>query len=252
MLSKNQAREIRSLHLKKFRDAQNLFIAEGSKTVTEIIEQRPEIIKTVFAQAAFIAGHRAIIAKTGIQVTEISEDELRQISLQSNPHLVLAICRHFPVKKPDLSSQPFTLYLDDVRDPGNLGTIIRLCDWFGSRVLFCSPGCCELYNPKVIQSSMGAFLRVDVIYDGLSEVLHKHRFNAVYGALLEGKDLYREQLPPGLVLIGNEANGISADNIKKINVPLTIPANNNNGSESLNAAMAAAIIASEFFRQNRI
>lgn len=250
MLSKNLSREIRALHLKKNRDTQKLFIAEGAKTVTEILEQRPDIVKTVFAMPQVFPKISQTLKKHNAQVIEVSEEDLRHISLQNNPHLVLAVCAHFTVPPRTGSRPPFTLYLDEIRDPGNLGTIIRLCDWFGSRRLFCSEGCCELYNPKVIQSSMGAFLRVSVEYGSLESVLEKNQYSEVYGALLEGKNLYSEILKPGLVIVGNEANGISPANQGKIKIPLTIPSHKDNGSESLNAAMAAAIIASEMFRQN--
>jgi len=143
----------------------------------------------------------------------------------------------------------FAFFLDDVRDPGNLGTIIRLADWFGLSTIFCSPGSCDFYNPKVIQSTMGAFLRVRSVYTELSDLLEKQEIKTVYGAVLNGANLYKEKLVNGLIVIGNEANGISDHNLKFISKKLTIPANQNNGTESLNAAMAASIIASEFFRQ---
>ena len=250
MLSKNQARDIRALHLKKFREARALFIAEGAKTVSEIIDHHPELIDSLFADATFLEKNSVPISRHGIAATEVSESELRNISLQANPNHVLAVCRQLKTNGiEDKTPQPFTFYLDDIRDPGNFGTIIRLCDWFGVRSLYCSPECCELYNPKVIQSSMGAFLRVRVTYAPLPELIGVLKPRFVYGAVLEGKDIYSEKLEEGLIIIGNEANGISTDNLKLVNRPLTIPAHSNNGSESLNAAMASSIIASEFYRQ---
>ena len=162
MLSKNQAREIRTLHLKKYRDAQKLFIAEGTKTVSEILEQRPDIVVTVYAQAGFLGKFHELIGRNGIRAIEVSEEELRGISLQSTPNLVLAVCRQLEPANKVREQSPFWFYLDDIRDPGNFGTIVRLCDWFGARTLICSPSSCELYNPKVIQSSTGAFLRDDL------------------------------------------------------------------------------------------
>lgn len=141
------------------------------------------------------------------------------------------------------------MYLDDVRDPGNLGTIIRLADWFGVSTLFISPGTCDVYNPKVIQSTMGAFLRVKLITCELGDLKEKYRIPKIFGAVLNGKNLYQEELRHGLIVIGNEANGISEENLKHITQSLTIPSNQQNGTESLNAAMAASIITAEFFRQ---
>lgn len=248
MLSKNQVREIRALHLKKYRASRKQFIAEGAKTVGEILEQRPAIVQAVYAQAGFLEKYGAVISRYAIAAVAVDEDELRSISLQTTPNLVLAVCRQ-PDEEPRTSSaQPFSFYLDEIRDPGNFGTIVRLCDWFGATQLYCSPGSCELYNPKVIQASMGAFLRVAVHYETLEQVIARG-FTHVYGAVLDGKNIYRETLSPGLIVIGNEANGISAAHLPLITHPLTIPAHAGNGSESLNAAMAAAIVASEFFRQ---
>jgi TrmH family RNA methyltransferase len=139
-----------------------------------------------------------------------------------------------------------------VRDPGNLGTIIRLADWFGIPTVFCSPGSCDFYNPKVIQSTMGAFLRVQVIFIDLKPLIETYNIRNIYGALLSGKNLYKETLQNGLIIIGNEANGIREENLALINNPITIPANQHNGTESLNAAMATSIITSEFFRQLRV
>lgn len=252
MLSKNQIKEIQSLQIKKFRDARHLFIAEGIKTVTEIMNSRPALIKELFATHDFILNNQALIQSLGGSCTEISENELERISLQQTPNQALAVCYYFPERAADFDFENgFSLYLDDVRDPGNFGTIIRLADWFGISTVFCSPASCDLYNPKVIQATMGAFLRVQVVYTELGALKHTQHIPAVYGALLNGKDLYREQLRNGLIIIGNEANGIREDNLQYVNFPLTIPAHRSNGTESLNAAVAASIIVSEFFRQLR-
>lgn len=250
MLSKNQIKEIQSLQLKKFRESKKQFIAEGVKTVLEIIEQAPLLLEEIFATRDFIEKHKIILRKLNFKFTEISEQELKKISLQSTPSGVIAICNYFKQTAQTFDFENhFAFYLDDVRDPGNMGTIIRLADWFGATTLFCSPESCDLYNPKVIQSTMGAFMRIKCVYISLEDLLEKQKIKLVYGAVLNGKNLYKEKLENGLILIGNEANGISESNIKLITHKLTIPANQNNGSESLNAAMATSIIASEFFRQ---
>lgn len=252
MLSKNQIKQIQSLQLKKIRDTEKLFIAEGVKSVLEIVETRPTQLKELYATAAFIEKNRSLIKSVSTPVIEINEEELKKISLQSAPNQALAVCHYFPdTMIPPNFESGFYLYLDDVRDPGNLGTIIRLADWFGISTVFCSPGSCDFYNPKVIQSTMGAFLRVNVVFVELKTLINNYSVRAIYGAVLDGKNIYRESLQNGLIIIGNEANGINSENLRYINRPITIPANHNNGTESLNAAMATSIICSEFFRQLR-
>lgn len=250
MISKNQINNIRSLHLKKNRDLRKLFIAEGVKTVLELIEYRPSCISEIYATEDFIKQNGDKIASNAINYFIITETELEKISLQSAPNKVIAICNYFQNQdvKMDFDTN-FILYLDDIRDPGNFGTILRLANWFGSYTVFCSPQSCDFYNPKVIQSSMGAFMRVNCKYLNLSELVDKNKIQNVYGAVLDGNNIYGESLQHGLIIIGNEANGISTENLKRINKPITIPCHSNNGTESLNAAMAASIIFAEFYRQ---
>lgn len=248
MLSKNQIKEIQALQLRKQRQLRKCFIAEGAKTVAEILEFRPDILLGVYAHADFLQTHAELITKNKVTAYEITDEELHKISLQSTPNQVLAVCRFFEAQAaPKISASAF--YLDDIRDPGNLGTIIRLSDWFGMSQLYCSPESCEHYNPKVIQSSMGAFLRVKVEYCDLLSL--KADYQHIYGTVLQGDDLYSLKLSPGLIVIGNEANGISDRVMQELSRRITIPAAMGSGAESLNAAMAASIVAAEFFRQNR-
>lgn len=250
MLSKNQIKEIQSLQLKKIRDTKKLFIAEGVKTVSEILNDHAILLKEIYGTHDFIGPRMSDLLRLNIPFTEVSEEELKKISLQTNPNSVLAVCHY--IKEPQLLfdfEKNFSLYLDDVRDPGNLGTIIRLADWFGISSIFVSEATCDFYNPKVIQSTMGAFLRVKVITSSLDMLIEKHQVKTIYGAVLNGNNLYAETLRKGLIVIGNEANGISEANLKRITHAITIPSNQQNGTESLNAAMAASIITSEFFRQ---
>jgi TrmH family RNA methyltransferase len=251
MISKNQLKQIKSLHSKKNREEDKRFLAEGVKTVSELIETRAELVESIFATTGYIRIHGKILSRLkGISVTEVSDKELEQISALSTPNEVLAVCRYF--EKGDFNSdftKNFSFYLDGIRDPGNFGTIIRLADWFGMRQIFCSENSCELYNPKVIQSTMGAFMRVDVNYISLKKFLQDHKVKNIYGAVLNGKNIYGEKLQNGLIVIGNESKGISEENLSLITHPLTIPSHSNSGTESLNAAMASSIIASEFFRQ---
>ncbi len=253
MLSKNQIKEIQSLHLKKQRDDQKLFIVEGVKSVVEVLTNRPEIVSKIYANKDFFLNNAAQLNKLKTTHIEVSDEELQKISLQNNPNQVLALCNYFNEANELFDGQKdFTFYLDDIRDPGNFGTIIRLADWYGIKTVFCSPSSCDFYNPKVIQSTMGAFLRVNVIYSELHTLLNKQKINNVYGAVLTGKNIYKSKLAAGLIIIGNEANGISQENLKLITQPVTIPSHQTNGTESLNAAMATAIIASEFYRQLKV
>ncbi|MGZ4044028.1 MAG: TrmH family RNA methyltransferase [Bacteroidia bacterium] len=250
MISKNQIKQIQALHQKKFRLENKLFLAEGIKTVKEIISGTPLLIHELFATADFINETYLLLHTKKIKYSEVTEKELTQISTQATPNKVLAVCHYFD-ETPSIFDfkNNFSLYLDDIRDPGNFGTIIRLADWYGISTVFCSETSCELYNPKVIQSTMGAFLRVRTEYISLAELLQKNEIKNVYGAVLGGKNIYTEQLKEGLIIIGNEANGITAENLKLITHPLTIPSHPASVTESLNAAMATAIITSEFFRQ---
>lgn len=250
MISKNQIKQIKSLHQKKGRELAQLFLAEGVKTVSELIQHSPAKIKELYAIAQFIKTNKQLLDNSGIKAVEISESDLAQISTQATPNMVLAVCSYFENNHLDFNFEDnYSLYLDGIRDPGNFGTIIRLADWYGIATVFCSPDSCELYNPKVIQSTMGAFMRVKVVYASLNGMISKNKISNIYGAVLNGKNVYMEKLSNGLLIIGNEANGISAENLKLINHHITIPSHQNNGTESLNAAMAASIITSEFFRQ---
>ena len=253
MLSKNQIKEIQSLHLKKQRDDQRLFIAEGVKSVTEVLLQKREIVSSVYATKDFLYIHDDQLRQLNIDFFEVTEEELQKISLQNNPNQVIALCHYFNVPEQEFDfKNGFSFYLDDIRDPGNFGTILRLADWFGVTSVFCSPATCDFYNPKVIQSTMGAFIRVNVVYCELDRLVKESSIANIYGAVLTGTNIYKDKLKNGLIVIGNEANGISDENLKLINKPITIPSHLTNGTESLNAAMASAIIASEFYRQLKV
>ena len=253
MLSKNQIKELQSLQLKKFRDQHRLFIAEGVKTVSEILKHRASSIKELLATTDFIDNHRQKINEYSITVNEISEIELKKISLQNSPNKAMAVCNYFDEGEGAFDfKNNFSVYLDDLRDPGNLGTIIRLAGWFGIDTIFCSANSCDFYNPKVIQSTMAAFLRVKVRYISLQELIRQQNIKHIYGAVLNGENIYKTEIKNGLIVIGNEANGISEENLKLISNPVTIPASKENETESLNAAMAASILVSEFFRQLKV
>jgi RNA methyltransferase, TrmH family len=250
MISKSQIKHIRALHTKKERLLENRFIAEGVKTVAEILEQKPGIIHELFCTADFYDVHQKALHTKKIKVIHIDAKELSQISQLNTPNEVLAVCNNLPehINSTDLNTA-FAFYLDDIRDPGNLGTIIRICSWFGIKDLFCSEETVELYNPKCIQASMGAFLRVNVHYLELKELIAGEKIKNVHAAGLEGRNIYSEPLNTGLIIIGNEANGIRKETLQLATHTITIPSASGN-TESLNAAIATSIIASEFFRRN--
>ncbi len=250
MISKNQIKQIQALHIKKNREVENLFIVEGIKTVSEFLNQTKFSIKNLYATSKYINEYKTQLDNKSIKYTEITEEELIKISTQQTPNQVLAVVEKSKeiINLENLKKQ-ITLYLDDIRDPGNLGTIIRVADWFGIKQIICSPTCTEIYNPKTIQSSMGAIIRVDLVYKSLSEIISELKNIPIYASVLNGKNIYTNHLKKGLIIIGNEANGISEDTLNKATDFITIPAAENNGSESLNAAIACSIICSEFHRQ---
>lgn len=249
MISKNQIKQVKALHLKKFRDEEKLFIAEGIKVVNEIITTNPEIIHQLFVTESYLQGNSNALQKTRVEYVTISEEDLKKISTQSQPNNALAVCYYFEETAPEIDfKKQFSFYLDDIRDPGNLGTILRMADWFGIEEIFCSKQSTDVYNPKTIQSAMGSFLRVKVHYCDLYEVAKKDI--PVYGAVLDGENIYKADLKNGLIIIGNEANGINEKNYKFITHPISIPSAENSSTESLNAAMATAVICSEFFRRS--
>ncbi len=250
MISKNKIKHIQSLHLKKNRDEEGVFIIEGIKLVLEFLNSNAFDVIELFATIDFIKETKNILQQKRIVFLDISDEELKKISLQSNPNKVLAIVtKKINKLNVELLNNNLTLYLDDIRDPGNLGTIIRIADWFGIKQVICSPSTTDVYNPKTLQASMGAVLRTTVVYQNFNDLLPHLANTIIYGALLNGKNIYTSTLKNGLLVIGNEANGISAQVALSITNAITIPAAVNNGSESLNAANATAIICGEFYRQ---
>ncbi|MCA0932886.1 RNA methyltransferase [Lutimonas saemankumensis] len=240
MLSKNQIKFIRSLKKKKFRQAEKLFLAEGIKVVEELLASAFELHR-LYATSSYKNPFKIK------DLTIIEEKELAMISDFTNPNQVFGIFK-IPSEK-DLTREGLTLVLDGVNDPGNLGTIIRLCDWFGVRQIVCSENTVDCYNQKVVQASMGSLTRVSVSYLDLAEYLRLET-RMIYGTLLDGENIY--QLTPeenAVLILGNEANGISEEVKRMIRQKLTIPQfGETQKTESLNVAMAAAIFLSEFRR----
>ncbi|MBC7865206.1 MAG: RNA methyltransferase [Bacteroidia bacterium] len=254
MLSKNHTKFIQSLHLKKNRETEGIFIAEGKKTVSEILASDWEIIE-ILASESFLNGHASHIGDRNIKTTAISSEELKKISALSQPDDAFLLCK-IPAQNPDHKKLKgdLVLYLDGIRDPGNLGTIIRVCDWFGVQSVFCSRDCTELYNSKTIQASMGSFLRVNVFYEELEDVLRNCSSVGielpVYGAFTEGENVFGlKEWEPGILIIGNEANGISEKNKELISKTVSIPSFSKKAPESLNAAIATSILVAEYRRK---
>lgn len=238
MLSKNQIKLVRSLELKKNRKRENLFVAEGPKVVGDLLRTgyRPH---TIFSTAP----------RADAQL--VTEEELRHISFLQHPQEVLAIFEIPVAPQPSPVSQQLSLALDGIQDPGNLGTIIRIADWFGIGTIYCSPETADVYNPKVVQATMGSIAHVSVTYCDLVELLSTAQC-PVYGTLLDGDDIYQQPLTPhGIIVMGNEGNGISQAVRPLITNRLLIPNFNSatETAESLNVAIATAITCSEFRRR---
>lgn len=242
MVSKNQIKLITGLQQKKYRIEQQLFLAEGVKVIQELLQSNIVLDHLFETERIFetVPAH---------QKTLIKEADMKRISALITPSSCLAVF-HIPVPKP-IVSEGLIVALDDIRDPGNLGTIIRLCDWFGVTQVLCSKETVDLYNPKVIQATMGSVSRVQVNYVDLNAFISETTL-PVFGTFMDGNNIYKESLPSGGILIfGNEANGISPALEQKIKNRLAIPRFGNlQQTESLNVATATAIFLSEFRRNS--
>lgn len=240
MITKSQIKLISSLHQKKHRLVQNLFFAEGVKVIQELLDSNFELEHLYVTE--FIFEDIEVSKKT-----MISDSDLKKISALATPNNCLAVFRILNSKS--ISEKGLILMLDDIRDPGNLGTIIRLCDWFGIEQLICSKETVDVYNPKVVQATMGSISRVAISYIDLNDFIIQTKL-PVFGTFMDGATIYKEQLPSeGIILMGNEANGISKNLEKIIKNRLSIPRFGNlQQTESLNVATATAIVLSEFRR----
>ena len=239
MLSKQTIKDIQTLGQKKFRQQERLFIAEGPKLVKELLEADASMVKEVFALKEWISGNEKMEGKT--VVTEITETELERISQLTTPHKVLAIVRQFDEDIEIKTKGKIILVLDAIQDPGNLGTIIRTADWFGINQIVCSHDTAELYNPKVVQATMGSIARVKVIYRELQEWLAEQKDIIIYATTLEGEDISTvKKIKEGIIIFGNESKGISPDILELATVKLTI--HKKGKAESLNAAVAAGVV----------
>lgn len=254
MISKAGIRLLTSLQIKKFRDEHKLFVIEGDKLVKEFLIARVPI-KMLLAKPEFLSGLPKEITRFVEKTESVSFDELKQVSSLKTPHNALAVVQ-MPTLQLDFTKvlKSFCIALDFIQDPGNLGTIIRAAGWFGIRNIICSPDCVDVYNPKVIQASMGALLHVNVYYHDLKNllVLAGNTQVPVFGTVLNGKSIYTHELSRnGIILLGNESKGISNDLIPYITEKISIPkfSQASEGIDSLNVGMAASIVLSEFIRR---
>lgn len=253
MLSKQKLKDIRSLQVKKYRRETGLFLAEGEKIVEELM--RSDIaIEMIVATPGWLSLHPQA-EKACRELLETDAGELEKISTLSTPNQVVAVGKtpHSATEMNGFGKQ-LVLALDNLQDPGNLGTIIRIADWFGIGRLVCSEETVEAFNPKVVQASMGSIFRIGIDYVPLNQWIRRysdHFGYPVYGTFTGGENIYTLDLAPyGLIIMGNESKGISETVREQVKHKLTIPRFEGSGAESLNVSMATAIVCSEFRRRN--
>jgi TrmH family RNA methyltransferase len=244
MLSKSSAKYIQSLQHKKFRDEYGVFVAEGDKLVLEMIQSAQFEPVSLYAVEAWQAEHAASLKSVEHLIHTIPQETLERISGMPSPNKVLGVFRQKVWVLPT-RFEGVTLMLDDLRDPGNLGTIIRTADWFGVQHILCSEQTVEVYNPKVVQSTMGSINRVQIHYTSLEQMVSMHSAIPLYAALLEGESVKNIQpKKPCFLMIGNEANGISPQLLSLPHHAVCIPGAGR--AESLNAAIATSILLYHF------
>lgn len=249
MLSKGLASHIRSLGIKKFRNEHQEFIAEGPKIALEVVDSALPVSKVICTES-FYNLHQTTISGTGAGVIIVSEKELERVSNLTTPNQVMVIAA-YPQGYPsgDFKPENMMLALDRIQDPGNLGTIIRAADWFGFTRIICSSDTADLFNPKVVQATMGSFLRVNVSYLDLADYLRKAEGFSILGTYPEGENVFHHRIEEkSIIVIGNESKGISREVSELVQTKITIPSVSS-GPDSLNASMAASVIMAELARK---
>jgi TrmH family RNA methyltransferase len=250
MLSNNQAKYLHSLRLGKFRDLNRVFLAEGVKLVDELLKSQ-FTVQDIFATQHWFDSNNGLLDEKDVVFHEVSESELKRVSNLVTPNEVIAVVSYPSIDLPLPDSiGKITLLLDRIQDPGNLGTIIRTADWFGIRHLFCSEDTVDVFNPKVVQSTMGSICRVNLHYGIIEQFVEQYgKTWNIYGTIPGGENIYQSELLfPAAILIGNESRGISEEYFSLLTHRIGIPALSD-GAESLNASVAAAIVISEFCRR---
>jgi len=242
MVNKTHTKYIQSLHHKKFRDENDVFIAEGPKVVLELLDSREFACTQLFALNEWLGNNQKTLQQySGMEVIATKDFELEKMSLLTTANNVLAVFKKKTSPATVDCKNKISLVLDGIQDPGNLGTIIRTADWFGIENIICSPTCADMYNPKVVQSTMGSLARVAILYTPLEEWLHKNNQVKKYAAALNGKNVNQlKNITEALVIIGNEGKGISDTVMNRVDEKITIPRIGE--AESLNAAVATGII----------
>ncbi|MFN0212711.1 MAG: RNA methyltransferase [Saprospiraceae bacterium] len=250
MISHAQVKHLRSLGIKKYRQQCNQFIVEGEKMVIELLGQNQIPPIAIFAIQPWIDGNSRMLKPFAKNIFSVTQAELEKISTLSTPNKVLALA-DIPIVNCDfdLAAKHLCFYLDGIQDPGNMGSILRIADWFGFPAVYCSPDCVDVFSPKVVQASMGAILRVRSWEIDLSELLEEMPHLSVAGAVLDGLNVFKSELPQqGLLVIGNEGRGLSPKTNSLLTHRISIPKHAEGRAESLNAAVAAGILAAVFRR----
>ena len=244
MLSKKIVKYIQSLSHKKFREEEGAFIAEGTKVVSEFLLSDQMRCTMIFAEKEWLLENDSLLKKiTPENIFETDDHWLQSISHLKTANKVLAVFKKKSADVPDLSGK-VSLMLDYLQDPGNMGTIIRIADWFGVENIICSENCVDCYNPKVVQATMGSLARVNILYTDILSFITANKNIQLYAADLEGASVFKlPKITEGIILIGNEGNGILEDLLEKAAQKITIPRYGH--AESLNAAVAAGIILSQ-------
>jgi RNA methyltransferase, TrmH family len=256
MLSAARIKFIRSLSTRKIRAAERLFTVEGVKPVAELLASGYKV-HSIYALPQWIAQNKTLLAKSKTEVNPVTDTELERITQLSTPNQVLALV-FMPTNQLSINTlkDKLVLALDNLADPGNLGTIIRVADWFGIDTIICSENTVEQYNPKTVQATMGSLFRLNMQYVSLENFIERYKTayptHPIAAAVLGGEDLYAQALQtPCLLVMGSESHGISPAVVDMCTHKLTIPAYGASGAESLNVAVSTAIICAELRRQNK-
>lgn len=248
MLSKNQIKYYKSLQIKKFRQIHQSFTVEGAKSVSELLTSDFEL-ELVAATEEYASDHATILEASGAKIEIATADDLAQIGSYQSNNACVAIAKTKENRFLDVQGKEFVIVLDDIRDPGNLGTILRIADWYGFSKIVCSESTTDFYNPKVIAASMGSFTRVEVFYTDLTSYFEKAASANIVGTFLDGVSLYDYHFSQtgGYLVLGNEANGISSEIAALVSDRLSIPKFGQ--AESLNVGIATAVICDNIRRQ---
>lgn len=250
VLSKSGVKYIQSLYHKKFRDEEGLFIVEGVKIAKEFLLYTPSNLHMVYALPEWIENNAKLLRGISAEkISAVSNAELQRISQLTTPNQVLIILRKKTQQPVNSSDKGIILMLDDIQDPGNMGTIIRTADWFGINRILCGAGCADLYNPKVLQATMGSIIRVNIQYTNLVDWCSQNDDIPLYGCTLSGTSVYQFNVPDTCIIVmGNESKGIRPELLSKCAAQITIP--RIGGAESLNASVAAGIVLSTILQKN--